>query len=98
MTLTDRQCCPDVVDVASADLEQRMGMGYRDVGLVLGLAIRAERHEDQQAFVLLKPNPGGAIAPLGEEALDVAQPTPLTLDQASEGWGEEKAAASSHEA
>ena len=83
MTLADRHSCPGVVDLTGTDIEQRMSMGHRDVGLVLGLTVRSNRLEDQQAFVLLKPNPGGAIALLGEEALDVTQPTPLPLDQAS---------------
>jgi hypothetical protein len=33
----------------------------------------------------------------GEEALDVAQPTPLAPDQAGKRWGEEEMAANSHE-
>jgi hypothetical protein len=97
LTLADRHGCPGVVDLAGANIEQRMSMAYRDVGLVLGLTVRTNCLEDQQASVLLKPNPGGAIAPLGEEALDVTQPTSLALDQASEGRGEQKAAANSHE-
>jgi hypothetical protein len=74
-----------------------MSMGHWDIGLILNFTIRAECPEDQQASVLLKPNPGGAIPLLREEALDVTQPTSLTLDQTGEGRGEEKAAANSHE-
>jgi hypothetical protein len=97
MTLADRQGCPGIVDVADADLEQRMSMADRDFGLVLGLTIRADRLEDQQASVLFEANPGGAIPLFGEEAFDMAQPAPFTPDQTGEGWGEEKAAANSHE-
>jgi hypothetical protein len=74
-----------------------MDMGHWDVGLVLGLTVRANCPEDQQAFALFEANPGGAIPLFREEALDVAQATPVALDQASEGWGKKKAAASSHE-
>jgi hypothetical protein len=74
-----------------------MGMADRDFGLVLNLPIRADRLEDQQASVFLKADPGGTIPLFGEEALDVAQPTPLAPDQAGKGRGEEKAAAKSHE-
>jgi len=98
LTFTDRQGCPSVVNLAGADIEQRVSMAYRDVGLILNFTIRAYHLEDQQTSVLLKPNPGGAIPLRGEEALNVAQPAPLALDQTSEGRGEEKAAASSHEA
>jgi hypothetical protein len=73
-------------------------MAYREIGLVLNFTIRAERLEDQQALALFEADPGGAITPLGKEALDVAQATSLARDHASEGWGEAKAAASSHEA
>jgi hypothetical protein len=52
----------------------------------------ANRLEEQQAPVLFEADPGGAIPLLGEEALDLAQPSPLAPGQASKGWGEEKAA------
>src|SRR5687768_4444693 len=97
MPLADWHGCLGVVDLAGANIEQRMGMAHRDVGLLLDLTVRTNRLEDQQAFVLLKPNPGGAIALLGEEAFDIAQATPLALDQTGEGRGEQKAAANSHE-
>jgi hypothetical protein len=74
-----------------------MGMADRDFGLVLNLPIRADRLEDQQASVFLKADPRGAIPLLGEEALDMAQPTPLAPDQTGEGRGEEKATANCHE-
>jgi hypothetical protein len=98
MTLADRQSRSGIIDLAGADIEQRMGMAYRDLGLVLGLAIRADHPEDQQASFLFEANPGGAVQLLGEEALDVTQPAPLAPDQAGEGWGEEKTAANGHEA
>ena len=97
MTLADRQRCPGVVDLAGADSEQRLGMGHRNFGLVLDLAVRTGRLEDQQAFLLFEANPGGAIPLLGKEAFDVAQATSFAPDQAGEGWGEEKAAANGHE-
>jgi hypothetical protein len=95
MSPADRQVCPGVFNLAGADLEQRLGMANRNVSLVLGLAVRADRLEDQQTPVLFEANPGGAIPLLGEEALDVTQPAPLAPDQTGEGWG--KAAANSHE-
>jgi len=98
LTLADWQGCPGIVDLAGADIEQRMGTAHRDFSLLLDLAVRAYRLEDQEAPVLLKSNPGGAIPLRGKEALDVTQAAPLALDQASEGWGEEKAVPSSHEA
>ena len=97
MTLADRQGCPGVVDLAGADSEQRLSMAHRDFGLVLDLAVRASRLEDQQTFLLFEANPGGAIPLLGKEAFDVAQATSFAPDQAGEGWGEEKAAANGHE-
>ena len=96
LTLADWQGCPGIVDLAGADIEQRMGMAQRDFGLLLDLAVRADCLEDQQPPVLFEVNPGGANRLCGEEAFDVAQPTPLTPDQTSEGRGKEEAA-SSHE-
>ena len=75
----------------------RVSVGGGDFSLVLGLAVRADRLEDQQNPVLFEADPGGAIPLFGKEAFDVAQPIPLTSDQTSEGRGEEKAAVSSHE-
>ena len=98
IALTDRQGCPGVVDLAGADIEQRMDMGDWDFGLVLGLTIRADRLEDQQAPLLFEANPGEAIPLFGEKPFDMAQTVPFTSDQTGEGWGEEKAAANSHEA
>ena len=80
VTLTDRQGCTGVVGLAGADIEQRMGMGDWDLGLILNLAVSADRFEEQQAPILFQTNPGGAILLFWEEALDVAQPAPLTPD------------------
>ena len=97
MTLADRQGCPGVLDLGGAGIEQRMGMGHRDFGLVLNLAVRVGRLEDQQALLLFEANPGRPLPLLRKEALDVMQPAHLAPDQAGEGRGEEKAAANSHE-
>jgi hypothetical protein len=91
-----RQGGPDVADLADADIKQRMGMAQWNFGFLLGLTVSADRLENQHASVLSKTHPGGAVPLLGKEALDVAQSTPLTPDQAGEGRGEEKAAANSH--
>ena len=97
MLLADRQGCSGVVDLTGADIEQRLSMGHRNFCLVLDLAVRTGRLEDQQALLLFEANPGGAILLFREEALDMTHSAPLTPDQAGEGWGEEKAAANSHE-
>ena len=69
----------------------------RLVDLVLHLTTRTNRLEDQQTSVLFEANTGGTIPLFGKEAFDMAQPAPLTLAQAGEGRGEQKAAAHSHE-
>jgi hypothetical protein len=94
--LADRDGGPGVVDLAGADIEQRVSMAHRDLGLVLNLPVSAERLENQQASVLFEANPGRAIPLLGKEAFNVAQPTPFAPDQTGEGWGEKETAANSH--
>ncbi|MBQ0822252.1 hypothetical protein HPT29_022850 [Microvirga terrae] len=84
MTVADWQSCPGIVDLAGADIEKHMGMGYRNFRLILNLADRAARLEDQQASFLFEADPGRPIPLLGEEALKVVQPAPLALDQAGE--------------
>jgi hypothetical protein len=76
MTLANRHGGPGEVDLAGADIKQRVSMVQRDVGLILGLPVRANRLEDQQSSVFLKANPGGAIPLLGEVALDMTSPAP----------------------
>jgi len=88
MAFTDRQHGSGVVDLAGADIEQRVRMGDWNVGQALGLAVRTDRLENQQASDLVEPDPGGAVPLHGKEALDVTQPAPLTPDQAGERWSE----------
>jgi hypothetical protein len=86
VTLADRQGCADVVDLTGADVERRLGMTHRDFGLVILVTIRADRLEDQPAFLLFEANPGGTVLLFREEALDVmaslgqAQIGPLSSD------------------
>jgi hypothetical protein len=86
-----------VYSTSRTDIEQRMGMNHRDIRLILDFITWAKCLQKKQALVLLKPNPGGAIPLLRKEALDVTQAAPFALKQAGEGWGEQKAAANSHE-
>ena len=57
-----------------------MGMGDWDLGLILNLAVSADRFEEQQAPILFQTNPGGAVLLFWEEALDMAHSAPLTPD------------------
>jgi hypothetical protein len=95
--ISDRQLRPGVVDLTGADIEQRMGMRYRDFGLLLNIPFRTSAPQEQHGFVLLKPNPGDAFPLLGEEAFDLAHSSPFPLDEAGQGRGEEEAAANDHQ-
>jgi hypothetical protein len=59
-----------------------MGVPHRHLGLLLCLSVRTCRPEDQQTPVLLKPNPGAAIPLFREEAFDLTQTAPFSLDEA----------------
>ena len=75
------QCRPRVVDLTGADIEQCMGMAHRDFGLLLDIPIGTYGPQEQQGPAFFETDSQGAILLLREEALDLAHPTPLPLDE-----------------
>jgi len=83
--VTDPEFRAIVGDFPRADIEESMGVGDRNFGLLLFHTIRAIHPQDEQSSVFLKPHQGGTIRALWKEALDLAQTTPLPLDEAGQG-------------